>query len=1119
LGRELAPAPPLDDRFDVVPCDPTQATAIAEARRGASYIIQGPPGTGKSQTIANLIADYVARGQRVLFVCEKRAAIDVVYARLRQCGLAPLCSLIHDSQADKKEFILDLKQTYELFTTDTASPPEVSRTALLGKLEKSLRPLAQFERAMESEAASAGLPLRRLLARGVHLAGCRPPLTPELAERLPTYDLWWTHREQLAGLDLTLRDLEPSGILARHPLRRLKPELASADRPLEIVTTAVQQAEENLQQAVRLLGQCGIPANQWNSLLRAEAVLDYARRIAPLARHGNLALADSGTQRARDFSQALAQLENLEAQLASARQATTRWRRKLPVEDVHTALEQACAWQGQAFAWLSPAWWRLRKVLRTSYDFRGHAVRPTWTQVLQALDKEYAAERELQEHINRTKAAFGGELEPVRLEQELAALHAGAAAFPDWLRRIHAALLKSPKAESVVERTLTAAVPLAACRMELETIAADFEELPLEALGQELSAIRGALRQIPQALAVLKALDEVPPPIARTLRDLPWQATEAEAAVLHRTWEQLNRDDRDLARFDGRLRQQHIRRLDALYDQWLAANAAEICHRVQSRFREHLQITNLPASQLSVPQREFKRHYQQGRRTLEHEFGKTMRYKAIRELVDGEAGQVIRDLKPVWLMSPLSVSDTLPLATDFVDVVIFDEASQVPLEDAVPSLFRGTQVIVVGDEMQLPPTDFFSTKRASDEDEELQVEEGDERFEYELSSDSFLNHAAKNLPATMLGWHYRSRSESLISFSNWAFYDGRLLTVPDWRRLEGTTAEATAGDVAVRESGEADPAALLQSRPVSFHLLPGNTYDKRRNRAEADYIARLVAQLLKRRTGHSLGVIAFSEAQQDEIDAALQRLAGDDEEFRRLLDEELQREVDGQFVGLLVKNLENIQGDERDIIILSICYGRAPTGKMLMNFGPINKSGGEKRLNVAFSRAKQHMAVVSTIRHGEITNEYNEGANCLRNYLRYAEAMSAGDVPTAQRVLSSITRWKERLAPATAPADDAVVQQLSALLRERGYIVDQGVGQSHFRVDLAVRLAGEADYRLGILVDTPLQYEQAEPLERDVMRPRLLRAFGWRVESVLGKDWYENPKQELDRLVRVLEGD
>ena len=274
LGREPPPAPALGEqlgeRFDVVPCDPTQAIAIAEARRGDSYIIQGPPGTGKSQTITNLIADFAARGKRVLFVCEKRAAIDVVYARLKQCGLAHLCSLIHDSQTDKKEFILDLNATYELFTADELSPSTSdSRSTLLHKLQSNLQPLAKFEQAMESQAPAAGMALRQFLDCCIRLRGTRPALTPELAERLPTFDRWWHHREQLFGLDASLRELEPSGVLARHPLRRLTPTLASRDRPMEFVGMAAEGAHRHLQQLVRQLSQCGIPADQWNSLRRA----------------------------------------------------------------------------------------------------------------------------------------------------------------------------------------------------------------------------------------------------------------------------------------------------------------------------------------------------------------------------------------------------------------------------------------------------------------------------------------------------------------------------------------------------------------------------------------------------------------------------------------------------------------------------------------------------------------------------------------------------------------------------------------------------------------------------------------------------------------------------------
>jgi superfamily I DNA and/or RNA helicase len=505
---------------------------------------------------------------------------------------------------------------------------------------------------------------------------------------------------------------------------------------------------------------------------------------------------------------------------------------------------------------------------------------------------------------------------------------------------------------------------------------------------------------------------------------------------------------------------------------------------------------------------------------LEHEFGKSMRYKSIRDLVSGESGRVIKDLKPVWLMSPLSVSDTLPMDTAYFDVVIFDEASQITLEEAVPAVFRAGQAIVVGDEMQLPPTDFFSARHVSEEDEEFTIEEAGEVMHYDLASNSFLNHAAKNLPSTMLGWHYRSRSESLISFSNWAFYDGRLLTVPE-QRLPAPDRKPLA---IAQPSQAAWGAAELLGRSISFHRMEHGVYDKRRNRAEADYIAQLVRELL--RCGHhasmgggrSIGIVAFSEAQQDEIEGALQRLAQDDADFRDRLDAEWEREIDGQFVGLLVKNLENIQGDERDVIVLSVCYGYGPNGKMLMNFGPINKSGGERRLNVAFSRAKHHMAVVSSIHSGDITNDYNDGAACLKNYLRYAEAVSTGNRDVSHRVLHGMSRWPAATGDSGDDAGDPLAEQIAAALRAKGHVVDRAVGQSHFRCDLAVRREGEAVYRLAVLLDNDNYYDQSDLLERDLMRPKLLRDFGWTVAFVLAKDWYEDRAAVLARLDRLLAG-
>jgi predicted DNA-binding WGR domain protein len=573
------------------------------------------------------------------------------------------------------------------------------------------------------------------------------------------------------------------------------------------------------------------------------------------------------------------------------------------------------------------------------------------------------------------------------------------------------------------------------------------------------------------------------------------------------------RANRSLGRFNGRLRERHVARLDQIMTSLEEVNAQLVLARVRHRFLDHVRIASLPAAQLSAEQKEFKKQYSRGRRELEHECGKTMRYKPIRDLVAGDPGIVIQDLKPVWLMSPLSVSDTLPLDAKQFDVVIFDEASQITLEESVPTLFRSNQAIVVGDEMQLPPTNFFSAKTADDE-ESLQIQEGEEVVEYDLGGNSFLNHASRNLASTMLGWHYRSRSESLISFSNAAFYQGQLLTVPDERQPTPGLPPIRAIDA---QDGEQNVDKLL-ARSLSFHFMENAVYETRRNRMEAAYIAHLVRGLLKRQTGRSIGIVAFSEAQQAEIESALADLARHDDGFRTLLEAECEREENDQFVGLLVKNLENIQGDERDIVIMSVCYGRGPDGKMRMNFGPINQSGGEKRLNVAFSRAKHHMALVSSIQYGDITNEYNDGANCLRNYLRYAAAVSCGDIAAAQAVLREMTatRNDRAIEPNTA---NATINQLSEALLTRCFEVHHDVGQSHFRCDLAVRSPGEHVYRLGILVDTPRYYEQTDLIERDLMRPKLLKDFGWTVTHVLTKDWYDDPQLVLKRLDALLAGE
>jgi len=448
----------------------------------------------------------------------------------------------------------------------------------------------------------------------------------------------------------------------------------------------------------------------------------------------------------------------------------------------------------------------------------------------------------------------------------------------------------------------------------------------------------------------------------------------------------------------------------------------------------------------------------------------------------------------------------LPLEVALFDVVIFDEASQIPVEDAVPAAYRAPQVIVVGDEMQLPPTSFFSS--SGDSEDEIMVEEEGEPVSVLMDADSFLTQCARNLPSTLLAWHYRSRYESLISFSNAAFYGGELYTIPD-RQL----AAADARDLLVSQATEAaDLLPAILARPISYIRCESAVYEDRRNPGEAQAIAQLVRALLNSGSKLSIGVAAFSEAQQGEIESALETLAESDPAFGTLLEAEYIREEDDQFCGLFVKNLENVQGDERDVILMSVCYAPNAAGQMRMNFGPINQRGGEKRLNVIFSRARHHMVLVSSIRHTQITNDYNDGARALKDFLNYAESLSRGEPVAARQVLDSLNPLKRKQL-SSASRGGLIAGQIAAALNARGWLAVMDVGQSRFRCDVAVREPGADRHQLAVLIEGQ---PGSDVLEHFHTRPGILRAFGWQVAVVVAKDWWHEPEAILERIERLL---
>lgn len=1111
------PMLPLTEQWSVVAADATQTAAVALARSGDSYIIQGPPGTGKSQTITNLVADYVGRGRRVLFVCEKRAAIDVVFHRLRQQGLDELCCLIHDSQADKKDFVLNLKQTYERWLASDDGHDELHRQRgnTLAALQQDLQALQRFDAVMRNVPEGAGVRLRQLLHRVVALREHRVELDVRATEALPAYEAWLAHGGLAERLQQALKETLGVVSLAQHVFARLGEGVIRAEQPVARLAELTDAAEPLIDLCADALAKAWpeLPTPTW---AQAQALVRLACELRPVADRGQLALLDGTSTLSRDWEQALAELAALQQAHEATRAKTAHWRDRLSPDDTQAALTQARSQEPSALRWLQPSWWRLRSQMQARYDFAIQPVRPSLARVLSDL----AAEHEALARVDRARAALAARFgtaslqahgEALRLWREGARGDAVLAAF-------HRELLArdSQSAAALVTALSHLLDEVGTLTPLLQELLAEPGTLQMANVGETVRDLREHGDGLPELLPLLRELGEADPAFSRTVRCLPVDAASLEYAIAHEGLERLYRTERWLPRFDGAALARHADRLTRGERGLLELNARTVRASVRRRFAERVRLSMLPAAQLDEAGKQFKRSYSAGRRELEHEFGKTMRYKSIRDLASGDTGQVVRDMKPIWLMSPLSVSDTLPLQPDLFDVVVFDEASQITVEEAVPALSRAPQVIIVGDEMQLPPTSFFSAGREEDT-EALEVVRDGERLSVVLDADSLLNQGARNLPATLLSWHYRSRSESLIGFSNAAFYAGNLYTIPDRAALAARRGELVVPEAATPEIVGAHADALL-ARAISFHALPKGVYVDRRNEIEAAYIAQLVRELLARQTGRSIGIVAFSEAQQSEIEEALGSLAARDTAFGAQLEAEYVREEDGQLCGLFVKNLENVQGDERDIIILSICYAPGPNGRMLMNFGPINQRGGEKRLNVIFSRARHHMAVVSSIRHEAITNDYNDGAAALKQFLRYAEHVSGAQRDLAQRVLEGLNpATRKALTEHLAP--DEVLAQLAAALRERGHHVDEQVGQSRFRCDLAVRGEGEETYRLGILIDTDAHYANPDVLERYVSRPRILDAFGWRTVQVLSRDWLHDPQAVVDRIDRAMAGE
>lgn len=431
---------------------------------------------------------------------------------------------------------------------------------------------------------------------------------------------------------------------------------------------------------------------------------------------------------------------------------------------------------------------------------------------------------------------------------------------------------------------------------------------------------------------------------------------------------------------------------------------------------------------------------------------------------------LLQRLKPCFMMSPLSVSYFLDSDMYSFDMVIFDEASQILPEDAIGAIYRGKQVIIAGDTRQMPPTNFFSVVSKNMDD--YDVDEDSDEYYPDVVSESVLDEAAACLPSCMLLWHYRSKDESLIAFSNRELYNNSLITFPNCSHLE--------------------------DRGLEYVYVPNGCYEgsgRNCNVMEARKCLALVIEHIQKHPERSLGIIAFSEKQQGVIEDIISDFRLKNPQYEDFFDETR----DEPF---FVKNLENVQGDERDTIIFSICYAKNAQGRMYQRFGPLSHDGGERRLNVAITRAKYNVKLVGSIMPTDILVKEGtrEGVRLLREYIYYAMQNDYG-VPQGD----------------PQAADEPFADQIAAFLEANGYACKRNVGASAYKVDIAVEKPGCPQMLMaGIECDGKNYANTRTARDRDVLRRDIMASLGWRLYHVWALAWFMNPDQEKKGLLDFL---
>ena len=967
LPNQISPS----DEFLVLDADSSQNRVINAALAGESLVVQGPPGTGKSQTIANLISALTARGKKVLFVAEKRAAIEAVIKRLNAVGLGDTVMDLHGGISSRRELAERLSSSLDA----VKSVPIAINNDRDYRLVSSRTALVEYTDALHATRQPFDISIHEAYVRLAGLPSLDIGLLTAIELGALNADAMRMARDYLAewvALDAPFRDGSTPWIGADIDSSTRATDAYEAARDLTTVATEVASALDSI------LEQTGLPpptsVNQWNDIFEC---LRFVSRVSEVTSP-------------QIFNLSQEDLHSLKSVLNPARGL----------------------WPRRAWASLFDSEYKNARKRLQAYWLA--ETKPGGRQLIQLVDDTIeAVERWL---------ALGGTGVPLlpssvtehhdqlkRLEQRLAALGAFFASgldskshqeLPGWSGRLVSDRVNVDRLPRIVE-------------------------LKRWLMDHSLHSLLKSIDEGPLAPgSAVDALDYL------WLSSLVAMVTSSEPA---------------LSGFDGSLQTEKATQF-ATDDR---AHIRDTPNRVKRAIAEHAVLA---------------RHENPNQDQLIHAQARRKRgHLPLRDLFS-QAREVLISLRPCWTMSPLLVSEVLPPLPLF-DVAIFDEASQVMPADAIPTIMRASQVIVAGDDRQLPPTTFFDTADADDTDD-------DEAASLVVGYESILDVLGAMLRSSTLTWHYRSEDDRLIAFSNHALYGGMLTTFP------GTATESPLDHVLIRN---------LVEGPL----------DTRSSDEEVAKVVDLMIEHAYTRPDESLGVIAMGIYHADRIDALLRK------RLESVADPELDEFFsDQRDERAFVKNLERVQGDERDAIILSIGYTKQADGRLLYRFGPLISEGGERRLNVAVTRARRRMLLVSGFSHTDMDPDRSSarGVELLRSYLKYAESRGA--------------ELEERQQHKLNPFELAIKVRMESA----GLKVIPQYGASGYRIDFAIVHPDQpGELILAVEADGASYHSTPTARDRDRLRQQVLERRGWTFHRIWSTDWFRNPDAEVEKVIQAVE--